>query len=69
MEYELIEFVSKATEELVKSVKRTKGVCVEFCRKVLLTYNQCQTSGRRRLKELHDHERFFKAIAGKMAGG
>ena len=28
MEYELIEFGSKAAEELVKAVRRTKGVCV-----------------------------------------
>ena len=27
LEYELIEFGSKAAEELVKSVRRTKGVC------------------------------------------
>ena len=27
MEYELIEFASKATKKLVKTSKRTKGVC------------------------------------------
>ena len=42
LEYELIEFRSKAPEELVKEVQRTKGVCVEFCKKVLTTYNHCQ---------------------------
>ena len=41
LEYELIEFGSKATEELVKAVQRTKGVCAEFCRKFLTTYNHC----------------------------
>ena len=41
LEYELIEFGSKAAEELIKTVRRTKGVCVEFCRKVLLNYNRC----------------------------
>ena len=49
-EYELIEFGSKAAEELVKAVRRTKGVCAEFCRKVLITYNHCQTSAKRRLE-------------------
>ena len=62
LEYELIEFVSKATEELVKTVKRIKCVCTEFCRKVLLTYNQCQTSAKRKLEELPDHEIFLKQL-------
>ena len=62
LEYELIEFASKVAEELVKTVRRTKGVCAEFCRKVLVTYNQCQTSARRRLEELPDHARFLKQL-------
>ena len=62
MEYELIEFASKVTKDLAKTVRRTKGVCVEFCRKVLLTYNWCQTSARRRLEELPKHEMFLKQL-------
>ena len=50
LEYELIEFRSKAREELVNIVRRTKGVYAEFYRKVLLTYNRCQTSAKRRLE-------------------
>ena len=50
LEYELIEFGSKATEELIKAVQRTKGVCAEFCRKVLITYNRRQTYARRWLE-------------------
>ena len=49
LEYELIEFGSKAAQELVKTVRRTKGVCAKFCRKFLITYNHCQTSAKRRL--------------------
>ena len=55
IEYELIEFGSKAAEELVKVVQKTKGVCAQFCRKVLTTYNHCQTYARRRLEELPNH--------------
>ena len=62
LEYELIEFASKAAEELVKTVRRTKGVFAEFCRKVLLTYNRCHTSARRRLEEFPNHERFLKQL-------
>ena len=42
-EYEMIDFASKAAEELKKAVKRTQGACAEFCRRVLLTYNRCHT--------------------------
>ena len=59
MEYELIELGSKAAEELVKVVRKTKSVCAEFYIKVLITYNHCQTSAKRRLEELPDHEGFL----------
>ena len=58
-EYELIEFASNIAEELKKSVKRTQGACAEFCRRVLLTYNWCQTSTTKRLVVLPKHEMFL----------
>ena len=62
LEYELIEFGSKDVEELVKEVRRTKGVCTEFCKKMLTTYNRCQTSAKKRLEELPDHEEYLKKL-------
>ena len=41
LEYELIGFGNKAAEELIKAAQKTKGVCTEFCRKVLTTHNRC----------------------------
>ena len=61
-EYELIEFASKAAEELKKEVKRTQGAYVEFCRTVLLSYNRCQTSALKRLEGLPEHEIFLKNL-------
>ena len=58
----MIEFGSKAVEELVKEVQRTKGVCTEFCRKVLKTYNSCQTSENKRLEELPEHQKYLKQL-------
>ena len=49
LEYELIEFASKAVEELVKTVRKTKSAWAEFCRRVLLAYNRCQISASKRL--------------------
>ena len=48
LEYELIEIARKATEVLIKTVRKTKNACAEFCRRVLLTYNRCHTSAARR---------------------
>ena len=62
LEYELIEFASKATEELVKVARKTKNACAEFCRKVLITYNRCQISASRRLEVLPEHEIFLKQL-------
>ena len=62
LEYELIEFGSKAAKKLVKAVRRTKGVCVEFCKKVIITYNRCQTYAKRRLEKLPDHEGFWMQL-------
>ena len=39
LEYELIKFASKAVQELIKAVRKTKNACVELFRRVLLTYN------------------------------
>ena len=62
VECKLIEFASKATKELKNTVKKTKNACVEFCRRVLLTYNWCQTSATKRLEVLPEHEMFLKQL-------
>ena len=51
-EYELIEFASNAAEELKKTVKKRQSAFAEFCRRVLLTYNRCQTFAVKRLEAL-----------------
>ena len=61
----MIEFSSNAAEELKKAVKRTWGAYVEFCRRVLLTYNRCQTSVAKRLEALPEHEMFLKHLQDK----
>ena len=62
LEYDVIEFASKAAEELVKTIRRTKSACAELCRKFLLTYNRCQAYAKRKLEQLPDHEMFLKRL-------
>ena len=56
------EFASNAVEELKKTMKKTKNACTKFFRRVLLTYNQCQTSTAKRLEVLPEHEMFLKQL-------
>ena len=65
LEYELIGFGNKVTEELIKAAQRTKGVCTDFCRKVLTTYSSYQTSSKKRLDELPKHEEYLKQLQAK----
>ena len=43
-------------------MKKTKNAYVEFCRRVLLTYNRCQTSAAKRLEVFLEHEFFLKQL-------
>ena len=62
LEYELIKFASKGSEELVKTVRKTKSACAEFYIRFLLTYNRCKISSSRRLEVLPKHEIFLKQL-------
>ena len=49
-EYDLLEFAINVAEEFKKTVKKTKGACAEYCRRVLATYNRFQTSAEKRVQ-------------------
>ena len=41
-DYELLEFAIGTAEDFKKAVRKTKGACAEFFRRLLITYNRCQ---------------------------
>ena len=43
-------------------MKKTKVACAKFCRRVLSTYNRCQTSAEKRLDVLPKHELFLRNL-------
>ena len=57
-----MEFACNVIEEFKKTVKKTKTACVEFCRRVLFTYNRCQPSVEKRLEVIPEHELFLKHL-------
>ena len=58
----MLEFAINTTEEFKKAVKKTRGACTEYCRRVLVTYNRCQVVAEQRLDALPEHELFTEMI-------
>ena len=39
-DYDLLEFAINTAEEFKKMVKKMRGACAKYCRRVLVTYNR-----------------------------
>ena len=64
-DYELIEFAINTAEDFKKVVKKTKGACTEFFRRLLITYNRCQIEAEQRLDASPDHNSFVEMLQKK----
>ena len=61
-DYDLLEFAIIA-EEFKKTIKKMKGLCAEYYRRVLVTYNRCQVSTeKKRLDMILGHELFIERL-------
>ena len=47
-DYDLLEFAINIAEEFKKDVKKTKGACTEFCRRLLIMYNHFQVAAEKK---------------------
>ena len=61
-DYNLIEFSINTTEDFKKVVKKTKGACMEFFKRVLITYNWCQVEAEQRLDDFPYHNSFVEML-------
>ena len=61
-DYNLVEFAINTTEDFKKEVKKTKGLCTEFFRRLLITYNRCQIEAEERLEAFPDHNAFVELL-------
>ena len=61
-DHDLIEFAINTVEDFKKAVKKTKGACAEFFRRVLITYNRCQVEAEQRLDDFPDHNSFVEIL-------
>ena len=61
-DYDLLEFVINTAKEFKKAVKKTKGACAEFFRRILITYNRCQVEAEQRMDAFPDHSLFLEIL-------
>ena len=61
-DYDLLEFAINTAEDFKKAVKKTKGACTEFFRRLLITYNRCQIEAEQRLDAFPDHDSFVELL-------
>ena len=57
-----MEFAINTAEEFKKTVKKMKGLCAEYYRRMLVTYNRCQVSVDKRMDAIQEHELFMEQL-------
>ena len=57
-----MEFAINTTKELKKKIKKMKGLCAEYHRRMLVTYNRCQVAADKRLDAIPEHELFIEHL-------
>ena len=60
--YDLLEFAINIAEEFKKAVKKTKGACTNYCKRLLITYNRCQVAAEHRLDTFLEHDLFIEML-------
>ena len=61
-DYDLLEFSINTAEEFKKAVRKTKGACAEFFRRILITYNLCQVAAEQRIEAFPNHNLFVEIL-------
>ena len=59
---DLLEFAINIAEEFKKDIKKTKGACVEFFRRLLITYNRFQVEAEQRMDTFPEHNLFLEML-------
>ena len=64
-DYDLLEFSINTAEEFKKAVKKTKGACAEFFRRLLITYNRFQVEAEQRMDTFPELILFLEMLQRK----
>ena len=58
----MLEFAINTAEEFKNAVRKTRGACTEFFRRLLITYNRCQVEAEQRMDAFLDHGLFVEIL-------
>ena len=61
-DYDLLEFSINTTEEFKKAVRKKKWACIEFFRRILITYNRFRVEAEERIDAFPDHNLFVEIL-------
>ena len=57
-----MEFSINTAEEFKRAVRKTKGACTDFFRRLLITYNRCKVEAEQRLDAFPDRKSFVDIL-------
>ena len=60
-----MEIAVNTAEEFKKTVKKMKGLCAEYYRRMLVTYNRCQVSVEKILDAIPEHDLFIEQLQNR----
>ena len=66
IEFELMDFSSKADAILTVGVEKTLERCMDFYKRMLMAHNRCQTSMEKMIHEFLGHEEHLKYFQDKL---
>ena len=58
----MLEIAINTSEDFKKAVRKTKGACTEFFRRLLITYNRFQVEVEQSLDVFPDHNSFVEIL-------
>ena len=61
-DYDLLDFSINTAKEFKKAVRKTKGACTKFFRRLLITYNRFQVEAERRMDAFPNHNLFVEIL-------
>ena len=64
-DYDLVDFSIDTAEDFKKTMRKTKGACTKFFRRLLITYNRCQVEAKQRLDVFLDHNSFVEILQNR----
>ena len=61
-DYDLLDFAINTVEDFKKAIKKTRGACAKFFRRLLISYNRSQVEAEQRIDSFLDNSPFLEIL-------